>query len=645
MYYYKVSLGLEARWQKWIYTYSFDECLQIGSIVEVPFGKKKLCGIVVARSSTNKGDYVIKPIHRQLALPLPEKTQHFLSWMRQFYPSLQHNLVQTLFAPQYLLKKLETKQNVDRPQSRSTSKIYLSKSQLRTIKSLSESQDSILHGITGAGKTRIYSYFAKQAVEQKRSVLILLPEIGLTPTIINELCNYFDKKSVVVYHSQMTDSDRAKIWQETMDENIPRIIVGPRSCLFLPFKNLGLIVVDEFHDTSYKQDDGLRYDAIMVASGLGNIHQAKVIYGSATPSVTHTDWMLRKKVPLVCLHEQANNHSSTRTITVVDSKNRDLYKKNGFLSDILLKQIKQSLSKKKQVLLFLNRRGSARITLCLHCGEKLTCTNCSSTLVFHHDTYTNICHVCGRKERASSVCKHCGHSELITKTYGTKYIEECIHKLFPVAKIKRFDTDNKKAESLSVLYDAIRRGDFDILIGTQMLTKGIDLPLLETVGIIQAETSLYIPDFTSEERTFQQITQVIGRVGRIHGDGFVVLQTFQPENTVLKQALENDWHRFFDQELERRKKLKLPPHSMALVLTTNAKSANLAAKNLEKIKARIQHKNLNILGPAPSFHETKTNHSYTWQLIVLAKKRSDLLAIVNDLPKKIIPNLDPLSFM
>ncbi len=355
--------------------------------------------------------------------------------------------------------------------------------------------------------------------------------------------------------------------------------------------------------------------------------------------------MLQKGMPIICLHEQANDHTSKRIIQIVDSKNRDLYKKNNLLSDSLLDQIEKSMSKNKQTLLFLNRRGSARITLCLHCGEKLTCPNCTNALVFHHDTFSNTCHVCGRKEPPSSVCKHCGHSELITKTYGTKYIEEYLHKFFPSARIKRFDTDNKKAESLSTLYEDIRRGDFDILIGTQMLTKGIDLPLLETVGIIQAETSLYLPDFTSEERTFQQITQVIGRVGRIHGDGIVILQTFQPENTVLKLALANEWHTFFEQEVNRRKRLKLPPHSMALVLSTTAKSATAAAKSLEEIKAKISRGSFRFLGPAPSFHEIKSANSYTWQLVVLAKKRSDLVAIVNDLPKTVVPNLDPSSFL
>lgn len=644
MYYYDVSVGLEGTWKNTIFTYCYEQELKTGYIVLVPFGKRRLIGRVVTESLEHPIN--VKEVISIISTADNSISNELANWIKDFYPMRSGSAVQLMFLPQYLSSLQKNIASVDRslPQYPGGT-IDLSLPQKQALEGIKNVPTSILHGLTGSGKTRIYAKLAQECLSAGKSVLILQPEIGLTSSVLSELTKYVSSDSLLLTHSGLSPKKRSEAWHKINNNDQPYLIVGPRSSLFLPYKKLGLIVVDEFHDQSYKQDGGIRYDSIFIASKLAQIHQSRLVFGSATPSISHTFMMLQKKIPMICLHDRPGEKNSKKDFAFIDSKDRTAFTKDDLLSDYLIESLKETLSNKKQSLVFLNRRGSARITLCGHCGSKVECTKCESPLVYHHDSYQNICHVCGNKEKPRTRCRACGKSELISKSYGTKYIEEVLNKALPGARIKRFDTDNKKSESLQENYQDIKQGSVDVIIGTQMISKGIDLPLLQTVCIVQAETSLYIPDFSSEERTFQQISQVIGRVGRVHSDGKIVLQTYQPKNEVLKMSVDEDWHNFYIKELDKRRSIGIPPFCYAMIVSVTKNSRESVQKALNDIALDTKSFNVRVLGPAPDIHEKKQKNKFTWQIIVLSKKRSVLTDISKTLPDSVIVNFDPASFL
>jgi primosomal protein N' (replication factor Y) len=284
--------------------------------------------------------------------------------------------------------------------------------------------------------------------------------------------------------------------------------------------------------------------------------------------------------------------------------------------------------------LYLNRRGTARMVMCENCGWQALCPHCDLPLVYHGDAHQLQCHTCGYKQAAPSVCPACGHPSVIFKSVGTKAIVDEISRAFPEARVQRFDTDNKKAERLEQHYPAIRAGEVDILVGTQLLAKGLDLPKLSTVGVVLADTSLSVPDFSASERTYQLLTQVVGRVGRGHRKGYAIIQSYHPEHPILAAALSGDWETFYHTELEERRKFLFPPFCYLLKLTCRRASTKAAEHSALKLKAQLlaTHTHIRVDGPAPSSH-AKLHNKYQWQLVVKATNRSALLAVISSLPK------------
>jgi primosomal protein N' (replication factor Y) len=333
-------------------------------------------------------------------------------------------------------------------------------------------------------------------------------------------------------------------------------------------------------------------------------------------------------------------------IEIVDLKSRSDFSKSNYLSDKLLSAVDQSLRAGEQSLLFLNRRGTARMILCDQCGWQALCDHCNLPLTYHGDSHIMRCHTCGRSKIAVSYCPVCKNPKIILKSIGTKAIVENISSIFPNARVQRFDTDNKKSERIEQHYESILSGNIDIIVGTQILAKGLDLPKLSVVGVVIADTSLNFPDYTADERTYQLLRQVIGRVGRGHRESSVILQTYDPSNFIVQAAASNSWDDYYDREIAIREKFLFPPFCFMLKLTCRRASSDAARKKSEEFAETIRASGIRVLidGPSPSLHE-KIGTKYQWQLIIKARQRAELIKVINILPSDWSYDLDPLNLL
>lgn len=645
MYYYEVGLGVAKHWKSAVYTYSSEEPLDIGTIVVIPFGKQRKNGTVLKEVS--KPAFELKSIYKSLDVKLENTHVQFMKWFTDYYGA-QDSQVYSQFMPSYLKPAKNVKATGGGDTKKFAPLPTLSVAQKTAMNEIRANlKPSVLHGITGAGKTRIYTHLLMEQVEAGKDALLLYPEISLTSQIVNELQKYAD---VIVFHSGLTDNERSRLWHLVATKPRACIIVGPRSALFLPYKSLGIVIIDEAHESSYKQDSDIKYSSIYTAGGLCSAHGAKLLLGSATPPLSETEHILSRGGNLVCLHEKAIEQNSDgdntlKEIRVVDAKARDSFSKHSLISNELIIAVTDALAKGEQTMLFINRRGTAKLVLCssITCDWQADCEHCDLPLTYHHDIYKLLCHTCGRKSNMPNVCPKCGSATNL-KSLGSKAIVDDIARIFPSAKIGRFDSDTAKTESFNVNYDDIRTGKIDILIGTQQLIKGLDLPKLSTVGILNADLSLYFPDFSSDERTFQLIAQALGRVGRGHQRGKIVVQTFQPKNTVINMALREDWHGFRETELRNRKKHDFPPYSFYSKVIFRDKSIVRANDKALKCKNQNATAGVRVDGPLPSFYFKRGGYYYS-QLILRSKSRNNILKSVRNSGVDAIVDLDPTTLL
>ncbi|HET7641763.1 MAG TPA: primosomal protein N' [Ktedonobacteraceae bacterium] len=623
-------------------TYASTQPLQSGQLVYVPLRSKQALGVV--SQAVSKPTFATKPVLEVLALPvLPQALLKTLSWMQEYYPSPLGVITQQ-FLPKSLPKKYQTLQATSVALS-NTVLPPLTASQHHVVTAVKSYGMHMLHGATGSGKTRTYIELARSAFAAGRSSLILTPEIGLTSQLANDFRTVFGS-NVVIIHSQLSDSVRQRLWTELLVRTGPAIVIGPRSALFSPLPNVGLIVLDEAHETAYKQDQSPYYHAARVASKLGELHHASVILGSATPLVTDYYIAQAKHRPILEMSGTAAGGENQADVQVVDLRDHRLFTKRPHLSDKLLSAIQETLARKEQVLLFLNRRGTARVVFCEDCGWQATCPHCDIPLVYHGDSHSLRCHSCDYKGLSPVSCPECHHSSIVFKSIGTKAIADDIAKLFPEAVIQRFDTDNKKEERIENNYESIREGKVDILIGTQTVAKGLDFPNLGLVGIIIADTGLFFPDFSAQERTYQLLSQVVGRVGRGHRKSQVIIQTYDPGSPLLKAVMTKEWQTFYETELRERKTYLFPPYCYLLKLTCRRASQAAAQSAAQRFatQLRSEHRRIIVEGPAPSFHE-RIQNKYQWQLIIKAKDRRELVDIVRHMPANWSFDIDPLNLL
>ncbi|WP_091655138.1 replication restart helicase PriA [Algoriphagus ornithinivorans] len=462
-----------------------------------------------------------------------------------------------------------------------------------------EKQCVLLHGITGSGKTEIYIRLIQEILESGSQVLMLLPEIALTTQIVSRLQQVFGSK-MGVYHSKYSDNERVEVWNGVLSGRFS-FVVGVRSSIFLPFDSLGLIIVDEEHESSFKQfDPAPRFQARDSAIMLAYFHQAKTLLGSATPSFESYFNALHEKYGYVQLHQRYGEAQLPQYNLANLSADR---KKNLLKLDstrLMREKIQDALSKNEQVLIFQNRRGYSPYIQCEDCGWTGQCVQCDVSLTYHQFAEEMRCHYCGYKEKVPSSCPACGSTQLSTMGMGTERIEESLSMLFPEARMGRMDLDTTRNKyGYQRLLEEFGAGQIDILVGTQMITKGLDFGRVTVVGIWDGDRILNFPDFRAGERAYQQITQVAGRAGRRATQGEVIIQTRNPENDIFEKVIKGDYYEFFRQEMMERKKFYYPPYVKLVKITTrhsDFKTTEKAANALHREMAQIPVKKI-VLGP------------------------------------------------
>jgi len=629
-----------------VLTYSSDAKLTPGQIVLVPLGRRTVLGIVYRQ--VKSVNFPTKPITKLLLpTPIPLHLLKSIFWLAKYYltPIPQ---VANLMIPAGLLSRnalkghlealegacaknlpptpLSTQTPLESPLR--TPRIPLNSAQSRALNELQSvsSPTRLLRGITGSGKTNIYLQLTADTLAQGHSVILLVPEIALTSQLVKVFQQTFGH-SITLIHSQQTMTERRKIWLDILLQGqspCPQIIIGPRSALLAPVANLGLIIIDEAHEGAYYQENPPRYSALRLASFMASTCKIPCILGTATPNII--DYHLAKvKKSLVELNQKAKSTATQSQVTVIDLKNREDFTKNRYFSTPLLTAIEKNVKARHQSLIFHNRRGSAPVTLCENCGWQALCPNCYLPMILHADTYTLSCHICGHEEKVPSSCPNCQHAGIVHKGFGTQLLESELHKLFPYAKIARFDGDNKKDSDLAAQYDTVKNGNIDILIGTQTLARGLDLPHLATVGIVQADAGLSLPDFAAEERTFELLTQVIGRVGRGHLDvANVFIQSYRPDHPVIQAAIRSDYPKFATYLLKLRHEQQMPPFTYLARLSITYKTERTTLSKIRTAHAELSHHpNLTVSPPMPAFHE-RTNRGFTWQITIKSTSREQL---------------------
>lgn len=655
-------------------TYSCDFPLRPGHLVLIPLGKRTVTGIVLKQVA--EVNFPTKAILSLLhPCPLPPHLLKAIEWLSQYYltPLPQ---VANLMIPNNITARGAIAQEVKldfftkdtQPQKKSTKKqskatplapeskpmtelklplINLNSSQQQAITELeaAQSHTKLLHGITGSGKTNIYLELTARTLRQNQSVILLVPEIALTSQLVKIFQNTFGDL-VTLIHSNQTLAERRKIWLEILENPQPKIIIGPRSALLAPESELGLIIIDESHENTYYQENSPKYSALRLASFIAHTLKITCLQGTATPNIV--DYHLAKTHhSLVELSEKAKTSAIDPHLTLVDLKNRAHFNKNRYFSDQLLANLEKNLGAGQQSLIFHNRRGSAPITLCEDCGWQALCPNCYLPLTLHQDGYMLTCHTCEHQAKVPTCCPECHAAGIVHKGFGTKLLENELKRLFPKATIARFDADNAKAETLHAQYDEVKSGKVDILIGTQTLAKGLDLPHLATVGVVQADSGLSLPDFATEERTFELLTQVIGRVGRGHLDtANVIIQTYQPDNPVIRTAMAVDYQSFAQYLLKNRKRQQLPPFTYLAKITVTYKTEATTVKKISEIHQLLRsNPKLTVSPPSPAFHE-RTARGYIWQIFVKSSSRKELLSALQPLEKlNCSISLDPPSLL
>lgn len=485
-------------------------------------------------------------------------------------------------------------------------------------------QTFLLYGVTGSGKTQVYIELAKQALQKNKTVLILVPEISLTPQITSRFFNNFGD-TVTVIHSRMSAGERFDSWRRVL-KGKSKIVVGARSALFAPLNNIGLICVDEEHDASYKQADQIpKYNARDAAVVLGSIHSCPVILGSATPSVESMYNTETGKYKLLSLNKRIDDAKLPKITFVNIAHEKNKSKTETVFSKQLIDKIEDRLKKNEGVIILQNRRGFSTQIFCNDCGEVEMCENCSVPMTFHINQNKIQCHYCGLVKPAPHACTHCGSINIKYFGTGTERVEDELQFYFPNAKIERIDSDSiTKKSYLSNLLLSFSKGEIDILVGTQMVSKGLDFPRVTLVGVISAETTLWLPDFRADERTFQLLTQVSGRAGRSKVAGEVIIQTYNEKHFVLQKVLENDYKGFYQKEKNDREKMGYPPFTrIALIETKDTSMEKAKGAAYDFYKEIIKYKNYLKISDPTTAQIFKLLNNFRYHILIKSFKEKD----------------------
>jgi primosomal protein N' (replication factor Y) len=627
------------------FSYLSDVILKIGDVVEIPFGNKKIMGVVA--EGEIKSDIKLKKISKIFEYNIG-CYYHFLEWVASY----------TLIPKGYVLKMILAEKSVfnDGKECRIacqqiadvSEKIELNEEQELAYNAIIDNgkNPSLLHGVTGSGKTEIYLSVSQDIIKKNKQVLILLPEIVLMNQISDRIEKYFGFKPLI-WNSNITPRKRKHIWMNVISGEAC-VVIGTRSALFLPFKNLGLIVVDEEHDSSYKQEEMGFYNARDMSIVLGNILAIPVILSSATPSLESHVNAMSGKYGYVSVKNRFGI-SQLAPVELIDMRQFD-----HFLSPQLLNEIKKNLEKKEQCLVYMNRRGYSPITLCKFCGDKISCPNCTFWLVYHKNMDKFLCHYCGYKISSPKVCSGCGQEDpYIQFGPGVEKIFEELSLKFPEAKIEIASSDTMNSEkNISQFLEKIRNNDVNIIVCTQILAKGHHFPNITLVGIIDGDFGLSGADLRASEKTYQLISQVSGRAGRAEKFGRIFIQTFKPDHSLWLALKANREEAFIDSEISAREKNNLPPFTKFASIIISGTNGELAEKTAKQLANNFPQGKIKLFGPAPAQIFLLRGRS-RWRILLKSSKNFSISIFMaqwleaQSIPRniKVDIDIDPVNFL
>lgn len=493
--------------------------------------------------------------------------------------------------------------------------------------SINTNETFLLYGVTGSGKTNVYMKVIEDVIKNNKTAILLVPEISLTPQIIKRFTSYFS--NIAVLHSGLSDGEKYDEWRK-INEGKVNIVIGARSAIFAPLKNIGVIIIDEEHSQTYKQENNPRYNAIDIAKERCKYHNCPLILGSATPSLESFARAKKNVYKLLELKNRYNNNTMPK-VDIIDM-NKEFKKASGYFSNTLIDQIKETLERKEQVILFLNRRGYSSFLTCSSCGYVEKCPNCDISLTYHKSSNMLRCHYCGYATKRKKLCPKC-QEEFKDYGIGTEKVEEELKSLIKDAKIIRMDVDTTTTKNAHAkIINSFLEEKYNILVGTQMIAKGLDFPNVTLVGVLNADIGLNFPDFRSSETTFSLLNQVLGRSGRGNKEGKVLIQTFNPEHYAIAYTKNHDYLGFYNEEMKIRKILKYPPYYYICSIKIISKDYNLASKSSYDVVNYLKQniKNEIILGPSVC-NVFKVNNNYRFQIIIKYKDVNNILEYLTNI--------------
>jgi primosomal protein N' (replication factor Y) len=643
--FYKVAVNTPFNNSILTYKGEEDELRMPGELVSVPLGKRSCVGCILEAQTSLSDEMDPKKIKF-----ITEKTQYgfqlgaidltFLKWTAQYYHYPMGQLIgDVLPKPLKRPRALKYEEGEALPLE-----FELNPDQVQVVERVSSSLNKfdrfLVHGVTGSGKTAIYLKLAEEVIKSGRSVLFLLPEINLTPQFIKTFAKHVSAK-VFVYNSSVSNSDKYGLWKRLSEDEGPCLIIGVRSSIFLPVKKLGLLIVDEEHDSSFKQEDRCPYNARDLAIKKAQLHKCPVLLGSATPSLESFE-LFRKIDRYMSLKSRAISKSLPE-IELIDMRNtgKDAGESSNYdiwpFSEMALQELEKVLEKGEQALVFLNRLGYADFLQCKMCGHQFSCPNCSANLKFFKNRLEISCQICGYKDRPPEMCPECQSLSIVQKGYGTERLTEVLRERFQDKRIERFDRDEITTfNELNERLEQFHQGEIDIFVGTQMLSKGHNFKKVNLVLVMGIDAQLNFPDYRATERAYQLLTQISGRPGRFGEHGRVLVHTLNTEHPLFERIKAHDFDGFYPEELEMRKLCECPPFKRLAMLYLTAKSRELAGSEAQKMAQMCedliaQHfLGVDLLGPRPSLVEKRVN-KFTWTLMLRAEKVNELHNLIKTL--------------
>ncbi len=632
------------------FTYNLNEEGKIGDLVEVPFGSKKEIGVIWNNNFPVPKNIKIKDITKNTGLSIGHKLVDFIEWF-SFYNMVPMGLVLKM-AIGGVDKFLKIKDNFTKIKKTKVKRFKLNNEQSDALKYLKKVNNkfnvSVLQGTTGSGKTLVYFELIQKIIDKKKQALVLLPEIFLTNDFKSRFENYFGFEPAI-WHSKITQKNKRVIWKGILDNQI-KILIGARSSLLLPFKKLGIIIVDEEHDASYKQDERVIYNARDMAISRAYFEKIPIHLVTSVPSVETFNNIRNKKYRHIKIFKRFKNYPLPKTKVINLNPGKI---KNRFIANETVELVKNFLNKGDQVLFFINRRGYAPYLICKKCGLKLVCSNCSLYLTYHKIKQKAICHHCSHEKKIRTKCINEKKCEFIMYGPGVEKIFEEVKDIFPNKKIKIFSSDYlKKQDKTKNLFKDISENKINILIGTQMISKGFNFPKLNCIVVVDADFSGRGYDLRTTEKNIQLYHQLTGRAGRFSSDSLIIYQTLSPDDLILNELIKNNSEKLLESELALRERNKLPPFIRLIALIISSKDRSLSLQGAREIKVKLNNiKDLEVLGPVDS-PLLKIKKNFRSRLLIRFKKQSlvqkKIANVLNGLKIskkiKLTVDVDPINF-